>query len=65
MGLVSALGLTAQETWQGLVAARSGIAPITLFDAGQYSCRFAAEVKGFDPFAHIEKKDLKKMGRFI
>ena len=65
MGLVSALGLTAQETWQGLVAGRSGIAPITLFDASQYSCRFAAEVKEFDPFAHIEKKELKKMGRFI
>lgn len=47
------------------MAARSGIAPITLFDANEYSCRFAAEVKGFDPFAHIEKKELKKMGRFI
>lgn len=63
--MVSALGLTAQETWQGLIAARSGIAPISLFDAREYSCRFAAEVKGFDPFAYIEKKELKKMGRFI
>ncbi len=62
---MSALGLTANQTWEGLLAARSGIAPITHFDASAYSCRFAAEVKGFDPFAFIEKKELKKMGLFI
>src|SRR6185312_17507909 len=47
------------------MAGRSGIAPITHFDAAQYSCRFAAEVKDFDPFLFIEKKELKKMGLFI
>lgn len=65
VGLVSALGVTAEATWEGLMAGRSGIAPITHFDASAYSCRFAAEVKGFDPSAFIEKKELKKMGRFI
>jgi 3-oxoacyl-[acyl-carrier-protein] synthase II len=65
VGLVSAVGLTAPETWAGLLAGRSGVGPITLFDASAYSCRFAAEVKGFDPYAFIEKKEVKKMGRFI
>ena len=65
VGLVSALGLTAAETWAGLMAARSGIAPITHFDASQHACHFAAEVKGFDPFAYIEKKEVKKMDLFI
>ncbi|MGH9485044.1 MAG: beta-ketoacyl synthase N-terminal-like domain-containing protein, partial [Terriglobales bacterium] len=50
VGLVSAVGLTSTQTWAGLAAGRSGIAPITRFDAAAYSCRFAAEVKGFDPF---------------
>ncbi|HVA63252.1 MAG TPA: beta-ketoacyl-ACP synthase II [Terriglobales bacterium] len=65
VGLVSALGRTAPETWAGLLAGRSGVATITRFDASAYSCRFAAEVKDFDPFTVIEKKELKKMGLFI
>lgn len=65
VGLVSAVGLTSAQTWEGLLAARSGVAPITHFDASAYSCRFAAEVKAFDPFQFIEKKELKKMGLFI
>ncbi len=43
----------------------SGIGPITQFDASGFDCRFAGEVKGFDPFQWIEKKDVKKMARFI
>lgn len=65
VGLVSAVGLTAAETWESLLAGRSGIAPITHFDAAAYSCRFAAEVKNFDPSAFIEKKEQRKMGLFI
>ena len=65
VGLVSAIGLTAAETWRGLLAGTSGIAPITHFDASAYSCRFAAEVKGFDPHAFMEKKDVRKMGLFM
>ncbi len=65
VGLICAVGLTAPETWEGLLAGRSGVAPITHFDAAQFACRIAAEVKGFDPLAFVEKKEVKKMGRFI
>src|SRR5258706_14366597 len=65
VGLVSPLAAGAEETWQGILAGRSGIAPITLFDAARYSTRFAGEVTGFDPLHWIDKKDLKKCGRFI
>ena len=65
VGLVSAVGLTAGETWEAILAGRNGVAPITHFDASQFSARIAAEVKGFDPLRFIEKKELKKMGLFI
>jgi 3-oxoacyl-[acyl-carrier-protein] synthase II len=65
IGLVSPSGLGTEETWQSILAGRSGIAPITLFDADRYSTRFAGEVKGFDPLVWLDKKDLKKCGRFI
>jgi 3-oxoacyl-[acyl-carrier-protein] synthase II len=65
IGLVSPSGLGTEETWQSILAGRSGIAPITLFDASRYSTRFAGEVKGFDPLDWLDKKDLKKCGRFM
>jgi 3-oxoacyl-[acyl-carrier-protein] synthase II len=65
VGLVSPLGIGTDETWQGALAGRSGIGPITLFDAARYSTRFAGEVTGFDPRHWIDRKDLKKCGRFI
>ena len=65
VGLVSALGLTAEETWKGVLESRCGIGPITQFDATKFSARIAAEVIGFDPLKFIEKKELKKVGRFI
>ncbi|MBI3931941.1 MAG: beta-ketoacyl-ACP synthase II [Acidobacteria bacterium] len=65
VGLVSALGIGTEETWKGLLEGRSGAAPITLFDASQHSTRFACEVKGFDPQNWVDKKDVKKMDRFI
>ena len=65
VGLVSPLGIGTEATWQGLLEGRSGMAPITLFDASLHSTRFAAEVKGFDPLAWVEKKDVKKMDRFF
>ncbi len=62
---MSPLGIGTEETWQGLLAGRSGAGPITLFDASQHSTRFACEVKGFDPLRFIEKKEVKKVDRFI
>jgi 3-oxoacyl-[acyl-carrier-protein] synthase II len=65
VGLVSPLGIGTEETWQGLLTGRSGAGPITHFDASHHSTRFACEVKGFDPLRWLEKKDLKKVDRFI
>jgi 3-oxoacyl-[acyl-carrier-protein] synthase II len=65
VGLVSPLGIGTEETWQGLLAGRSGAGPITLFDASHHSTHFACEVKAFDPLAWLEKKDVKKVDRFI
>jgi 3-oxoacyl-[acyl-carrier-protein] synthase II len=65
VGLVSALGIGTEPTWQGLIEGRSGAGPITLFDASHHAARIAAEVKGFDPLGWVEKKDVKKMDRFI
>ena len=65
VGLVSPLGIGTEETWQGLLAGRSGAGPITHFDASHHSTHFACEVKGFDPLAWMDKKDVKKVDRFI
>jgi 3-oxoacyl-[acyl-carrier-protein] synthase II len=65
VGLVSPLGIGTDSTWDGLRSGRSGVAPITLFDASRHSTHFAAEVKGFDPLNWVDKKDVKKMDRFI
>jgi 3-oxoacyl-[acyl-carrier-protein] synthase II len=65
VGLVCALGIGTEETWKNLLAGQSGVGPITLFDTTGFDCRIAGEVKNFDPFQWIEKKELKKMGRFI
>jgi 3-oxoacyl-[acyl-carrier-protein] synthase II len=65
VGLVCACGIGTEETWQNLLAGKSGIGPITQFDASQFDCRIAGEVRGFDPLQWVEKKELKKMGRFI
>jgi 3-oxoacyl-[acyl-carrier-protein] synthase II len=65
VGLVSALGIGTEETWEALLAGRSGIGPITHFDPSAFSVRIAGEVKGFDPLAFIDRKDVKKMDVFI
>jgi 3-oxoacyl-[acyl-carrier-protein] synthase II len=65
IGLVSSLGIGTDANWAALAAGRSGIATITKFDATQFATRIAGEVKGFDPLAFIEKKDVKKMDIFI
>ncbi len=65
IGLVSSLGIGTDANWEALCAGRSGIGPITRFDASAFSTRIAGEVKGFDPLQFIEKKDVKKMDIFI
>jgi 3-oxoacyl-[acyl-carrier-protein] synthase II len=65
IGLISAVGNTTDETWQNLLAGKSGVTRITHFDTSQHACQIAAEVTGFDPLNFIEKKEIKKMGRFI
>jgi 3-oxoacyl-[acyl-carrier-protein] synthase II len=65
MGLVTPLGIGTEATWEPLVSGRSGIGPISRFDASRFDCRVAGEVKGFDPEAFISKKDVKKMDLFI
>jgi len=65
MGLICGVGQTSTEVWQNIVAGKSGVSKITRFDTTQYACQIAAEVKDFDPLKFIEKKEVKKMGRFI
>ena len=65
MGLICGVGQTSTEVWQNIVAGKSGVSKITRFDTAQYACQIAAEVKDFDPLNFVEKKEVKKMGRFI
>jgi 3-oxoacyl-[acyl-carrier-protein] synthase II len=65
VGLVSPLGIGNDENWNALVEGKSGVGPITRFDASVLTCRIAGEVKGFDPSLYIEKKEIKKMDTFI
>ena len=65
LGLICGVGNTTGDVWKALLAGQSGVARITQFDAGNFACQIAAEVKNFDPLKFIEKKELKKMGRFI
>ncbi len=65
VGLVCGCGIGTEEVWTNLLAGKSGIGPITHFDATAFDCRIAGEVKGFDPLNWLEKKELKKTGRFI
>ena len=65
LGLICGVGNSTEEVWRNLLAGRSGICRITQFDASQFACQIAAEVKNFDPLQYIDKKEIKKMGRFI
>jgi len=63
--LICGVGNTTDQVWKALLAGKSGIARIGSFDASKFACQIAAEVKNFDPLNFIEKKEVKKMGRFI
>jgi 3-oxoacyl-[acyl-carrier-protein] synthase II len=65
MGLICGVGNTAQQVWEGLLAGKSGMAEIKAYDLEGHSVRFAAEVKDFDVHQFVDKKEARKMGRFI
>lgn len=64
MGMITPVGHDVASTWESLLAGHSGAGPITLFDASAMRTHIAAEVKGFDPEAHFDKKDLRRIDRF-
>jgi 3-oxoacyl-[acyl-carrier-protein] synthase II len=65
VGLLSPVGTGTEESWAALRAGKNGIRPITQFDASAFACKIAGEIRNFDPLLYVDKKDVKKMGRFI
>jgi len=65
LGLICGVGNTTDVVWKALLAGKSGVGRISSFDPTAFACQIAAEVKSFDPLNFIEKKEVKKMGRFI
>jgi 3-oxoacyl-[acyl-carrier-protein] synthase II len=65
MGAVTPVGLDVRSTWDNLVHGRSGIGPVTLFETDDLDVRFAGEVKGFDPTAYLDKKEARRLDRFL
>ena len=65
MGAVTPLGLDVPTTWENLIAGKSGVSPITIWDASKYDCRFAAQVVGFEPKQHFfDAKDARRADRY-
>src|SRR5208283_1666886 len=65
LGLITPIGIGVEETWNAALKGKSGIGPITHFDASLLPVRIAGEIKGFEPRNYIEAKEIKKMDRFI
>jgi 3-oxoacyl-[acyl-carrier-protein] synthase II len=65
VGAVTPIGLNAAEFWGALIAGKSGVGPITYFDASEFEVRIAGEVKNFKPEEHFEKKEIRKIDRFV
>jgi 3-oxoacyl-[acyl-carrier-protein] synthase II len=65
IGLICGVGNSTEEVWQALLAGKSGVGRITQFDVSNFACQIGAEVRNFDPLNFIEKKEVKKMARFI
>jgi 3-oxoacyl-[acyl-carrier-protein] synthase II len=64
LGAVTPIGNDVSEYWEGLRSGRNGVAGITLFDSSRHACRFAAEVKNFNPTGQLEPKEVKRWDRF-
>jgi 3-oxoacyl-[acyl-carrier-protein] synthase II len=65
VGLICSVGTGTEAVWSAILKGHNGIGPITQFDAAAFACRIAGEVKDFNPLLYVEKKEVKKMGRFI
>ncbi|MGI9570035.1 MAG: beta-ketoacyl synthase N-terminal-like domain-containing protein, partial [Desulfobulbia bacterium] len=65
LGLLTPVGNTVDESWKNIVAGKSGVAPITAFDASEFSTRISASVKNFDATDYLSFKEIKKMDTFI
>lgn len=65
VGLISSVGIGAEETWAAIRAGKTGIARITAFDPEGFNCRIAGEVRDFDPLQYMDRKEVRKVGRFI
>ncbi len=65
LGAVTPLGATMRSTWEGLLAGRSGIGPLTRFEAPAFPCRIAGEARAFDPLLYLSKKEIRRHDRFI
>lgn len=65
MGCITPVGVGVEELWQALLSGKSGVGPLTHFDASEYTTRIAAEVKNFDPEQYMERKEAKRMDRFV
>lgn len=64
LGAISPLGLTLAETWENLLAGKSGAGPITQFDASKFKTQFACEIKNYDPVAYFDRKEVRKLDRY-
>jgi 3-oxoacyl-[acyl-carrier-protein] synthase II len=65
LGLICGVGNSTEDVWKALLAGKCGVERITAFDVSNFACQIAAEVRNFDPLSYIEKKEVKKMARFI
>ncbi len=65
LGIVCPVGIGVEETWRGIVAGKSGIGPITQFDASTFPTRIAGEVKGFEAERYMERREVRRNDRFI
>jgi 3-oxoacyl-[acyl-carrier-protein] synthase II len=65
IGLITPLGNDTASTWEAICAGRSGVTPITRFDSSRHGVHFAGEVKGFDPLAFMDRKEVRRSDRFV
>src|SRR5947208_14720412 len=64
LGMITPLGSTVEKTWDGIIAGKSGIGPITRFDATGLETTIAGEVRDFDPLVYMDRKEIRRADRF-